>query len=93
MKDFVDRLSADLSGRYVHYLETLLVDLWSEAGFIEFKCGFALRSDHLMRCFQIKVPALAGDTDGERRLIVVMIFEEIEEKIDLAIAENKLDAN
>lgn len=93
MKDFVDQLSAELSERYVQYLDTFLVDLWSEAGFIEFRCGFSLRSDHLLRRFKIKVPALAGDTDGERRLIVVMIFEEIEEKIDLAISERKLDAN
>ncbi|WP_354044088.1 hypothetical protein [Devosia sp. UYZn731] len=62
MKDFVDRLSANLSERYVYYLETLLVDLWSG-------------SDH------------------QRRLIVVMIFEEIEEKTDLAISEHRLDAN
>jgi hypothetical protein len=93
MKELVDRLSAELSDRYVHYLETFLVELWSEAGFIEFRCLFTLRSDHLLRRFKIKVAALAGDTDAERRLIVVMIFDEIEEKIDLAIAERKRDAN
>lgn len=40
MKALVDRLSADLSERYVQYLDTFLVDLWSEEGFIEFRCGF-----------------------------------------------------
>lgn len=27
----MDRLSADLSERYIQYLETFMVDLWSEA--------------------------------------------------------------
>lgn len=89
MKATVDRLSAELTERYIHYLETFLVDLWSEAGFIEFRCGFTLRSDHILRRFKLKVPAVAGDTDGERKLIVVMIFEQIEDVIDKAVAENR----
>lgn len=93
MKALVDRLSAELSERYVHYLETFLVDLWSEAGFIEFRCGFTLRRDHELRRFTLKVPALAGDTDAERELLIVVIFEQIEELIDKAIAERRVAAN
>ena len=93
VKALIDQLSADLSARYVHYIETLLVDLWSEAGFIEFKCGFVLRSDHKLRRFTLKVPALDGDTEGERNLIIVMIFEQIEDMVDRAIAEEKVATN
>ena len=90
MKVTVDRLSAELTERYLHYLDTFMVDLWSEAGFIEFRCGFTLRSDHLLRHFKLKVPAIDGDTDGERNLIIVIIiFEQIEDIIDKAIAENR----
>ncbi len=89
MKAIVDRLSAELTERYIHYLEVFLVDLWSEAGFIEFRCSFTLRSDHLLRPFKLQVPAIAGDTDGERNLIIVVIFEQIEDIIDKAIAENR----
>ena len=52
MKATVDRLSAELTDKYVHHLDTFMVDLWSEAGFIEFR-----RSDHLLRRFKLKVPA------------------------------------
>lgn len=93
MKELVDRLSAELSERYIQYLETFLVDLWSEAGFIEFRCGFTLRRDHELRRFTLKLPAVAGETDGERGLLIVVIFEQIEELIDKAIAERKVDAN
>jgi hypothetical protein len=89
MKATVGRLSAELTERYIHYLETFMVDLWSEAGFIEFRCGFTLRSDHLLRRFKLKVPAVDGDTDGERNLIIAIIFEQIEDVIDKAIAENR----
>ena len=89
MKATVDGLSAELTERYLHYLETFMVDLWSEAGFIEFRCGFTLRSDHLLRRFKLKVPAVDGDTDGERNLIIAIIFEQIEDVIDKAIAEDR----
>lgn len=89
MKATVDRLSAELTERYLHYLETFMVDLWSEAGFIEFRCGFTLRSDHMLCRFKLKVPAVDGDTDGERNLIIAIIFEQIEDIIDKAIAENR----
>lgn len=32
MKALVDQLSVELSDRYVQYLETFMIDLWSEAG-------------------------------------------------------------
>ncbi|MFK4808692.1 hypothetical protein N8A98_00445 (plasmid) [Devosia neptuniae] len=93
MKATVDRLSNELTSRYVHYLETFLVDLWSDAGQIEFRCGFTLRTDHQLRQFTLKVPALAGDTDGERDLLIVVVFEQIEDMIDAAIAERRVAAN
>lgn len=93
MKALVDRLSAELSERYIQYLETFLVDLWSDAGFIEFRCGFALRRDHALRTFTLKVDADAGQTDDERDLLIAVVFDEIEEMLDLAISERKVDAN
>lgn len=93
MKALVDRLSAELSSKYIQYIETFMVDLWSEAGFIEFRCGFCLRRDHELRRFTLKVPAVAGETDGERELLIVVIFDEIEELVDKAIAEDRVGAN
>lgn len=93
MKALVDRLSADLADQYVHYLETFMVDLWSEGGFIEFRCGFTLRRDHELRTFTLKVDADAGQTDAERELLIAVVFDEIEEMLDLAIAAQKVDAN
>lgn len=43
MKALVDRLSVEFSERYVKYLETFMVDLWSEGGFVEFRAGYSLR--------------------------------------------------
>lgn len=93
MKALVDRLSGEVTAKYVVYLETFMVDLWSESGFIEFRCGFSLRRDHELRRFTIKVPAMAGETDAERELLIVVIFDEIEGKIDEAIAERRVAAN
>jgi hypothetical protein len=93
MKALVDRLSAELSDRYVQYLETFLVDLWSDVGFIEFRAGYSLRRDHLLRSFTVKVEADAGETDAERELLIIVVFDEIEEHIDLAISDNKVAAN
>lgn len=70
MKALVDRLSAELSDRYVQYLETLMVDLWSEAGLIEFRVGYAPRRDHKLRSFTVKVEADAGETDREREVFI-----------------------
>lgn len=93
MKALVNRLSAELSERYVQYLETFMVDLWSEAGFIEFRAGYSLRRDHQLRSWTVKVEADAGQTDAERELLVIVVFDEIEEQIDLAIAGNRVAAN
>ena len=93
MKALVDRLSAELTARYVQYLETFMVDLWSDAGFIEFRAGYSLRRDHQLRSFTVKVDADSGQTDAERELFVIVVFDEIEEQIDLAIADNRVDAN
>lgn len=93
MKGLVDRLSAELTARYVQYLETFMVDLWSERGFIEFRAGYTLRRDHQLRSFTVKVDAESGQTDAERELLVIVVFDEIEEQIDLAIADNRVDAN
>lgn len=92
IKALVDRLSSELSSRYQHYLEVFHVGLWSDVGSIEFRCSFALH-DEDPRDFTIKVPAVAGDTDGERQLLIVMVFEEIEHMIDMAIAERQVEMN
>lgn len=93
MKALVDRLSAELTAKYVHYLETFMVDLWSDRGFIEFRAGYSLRRDHELRSFTVKVDADSGQTDAERELLVIVVFDEIEEQIDLAIADSRVDAN
>ena len=93
MKALVDRLSAELSKRYVQYIETFMIDLWSEGGFIEFRAGYSLRRDHELRSFTVKVEADAGATDAERELLILVVFDEIEEQIDLAIAEDRVAAN
>ena len=67
MQDLVDRLSAELSNKYLTYIETFMVDLWSEDGFIEFRCGFTLRSDHVLkslvvRCQPQQEPAMPSVT-------------------------------
>lgn len=93
MKALVDRLSNELSGKYVTYLETLVVDLWSEDGFVEFRCGFSLRSDHVLQSLTVKLPAAAGTSDLEREVLIRAVFEELEEQIDLAIARDKVTTN
>ena len=92
IKALVDRLSSELSSRYLHYLEVFHVGLWSEAGNIEFRCTFALH-DEEPREFTIKVPAIAEDTDGERELLIVVVFEEIEHMVDMVVAERQAGKN
>lgn len=93
MKELVDQLSSELSERYVQYLETFMVDLWSDHGVVEFKAGYTLRRDHVLRSYTVKVEADGGQTDAEREFLISVVFDEIEERIDLAIADNKVDAN
>jgi len=93
VKAMVDSLSARLTSRYILYVETLLVDLWSADGFIEFRAGFTLRSDHILHDMTVKVPATSATNDVEREAIIVAIFEEIEAAIDDAVAGNRVAAN
>ena len=93
MDALVDRLSAELTSTYVQYLETFLVDTSIQAGLIEFRCGFSLRRDHKLRQFTLEIPEMSHETDGERELVVVAIFDEIEELIDKAIAERGTATN
>jgi hypothetical protein len=93
MQAVVDRLSNELSDKYLSYLKAFLVDLWSEAGFVEFRCDFTLRRDHTLRQFTLRVPAVIGETDGEREVLIIVVFEQIEQMIDEAIAESKTEVN
>ena len=93
MKALVERLSARLTEQYVHYVETFLIDLWSDDGVIEFRAGFSLRSDHILRDLTVKVPASSATSDAERVAIITAVFEEIEAAIDDAVADNRVDAN
>lgn len=93
MKELVDRLSAELSERYIQYLETLMVDLWSDHGFVDFRARYTLRRDHVLRSYAVRIEADTGQTDAERELLILVVFDEIQERIDMAIADNKVDAN
>jgi hypothetical protein len=39
------------------------------------------------------VPAVIGETDGERELLIIVVVEQIEQLIDEAVAENKGEVN
>lgn len=93
MKVYIDMLSESLIDQYKLYLETFMVDLWSDHGFIEFRTGFALRSDHKLRDFVIKVEASEAINDVERRAVIAAVFVEIEAAIDAAIADEVVAAN
>lgn len=93
MRHYVDRLSSTLVERYKLYVETFMVDLWSDHGLIEFRVGFALRVDHKLRSLVIKVDAAEAINDVERRAVIAAIFVEIEDRLDEAIAANLLEVN
>lgn len=93
MKAYVDRLSANLTEQYKIYLETFIVDLWSDHGLIEFRVGFTLRSDHQLRSFIVKVDAAEAINDVERMAVIAAIFVEIEDQLDTAIAGQTVAAN
>lgn len=86
MKAYIDGLSDYLVERYKLYIETFLIDLWSEAGIIEFRVGYALRRDHKLRSFVLKVRASSAVTGEERRAIVDALFAEIEDQLDELIS-------
>lgn len=93
MKAYIDKLTANLIDQYKLYIETFMVDLWSDHGLIEFHVGYALRADHKMRNFVIKVEAAEATNDVERRAVIAAIFLEIEDTIDEAIADELVEAN
>jgi len=93
MKAYIDKLSANLIDQYKLYIETFMVDLWSDHGLVEFHVGYALRSDHKLRNFVIKVEATDAINDVERRAILAALFVEIEDAIDAAIAGEMVEAN
>ena len=93
MKAYVDKLSADLVEQYKLYIEAFMVDLWSDDGFIEFRVGYALRSDHKLRSTVFKVGATEAINDVERRAVIAALFVEIEDHIDEAIASQVVAAN
>lgn len=41
----------------------------------------------------MEVDADSGQADAEPELLIIVVFDEIEEKIDLAIAGNRVAAN
>ncbi len=88
----VDRLGDELSRKYLPYPKTFLVDLWSEPGSIEF-LWFTLRRDHALRQFTLELPTVIGETDAERELVIIIVFEQIEQLVDEAVAENQAEVN
>lgn len=93
MEALVDRLSAELTARYVLYLKTFMVDLWSNKGLIEFRAGYSLRRDRQLRSFTVKVDADSGQSDCERELLIIVVFDEIDEQVGKAIANGRVHSN
>jgi len=93
MKAYVDKLSADLAEQYKLYIETFMVDLWSDHGLVEFRVGYALRSDHKLRSTVFKIEATEAINDIERRAVIAALFLEIEDHIDEAIAGQVVATN
>ena len=87
MKAQVDRMAAELLERYRHYLSELEVGLWSDAGFIEFRCTFRLRRDAGINGFTLGLPADSADTDAERAILIAGVFAVIEKRLIEAIEE------
>lgn len=87
MKAQVDRMAAELLERYRHYLSALDVGLWSDAGFIEFRCTFRLRRDAGVNRFTLGLPADSADTDAERAILIAGVFAVIEKHLNEAIEE------
>lgn len=93
MNAYVDKLSSNLIDQYKLYLETFIVDLWSDFGLIEFHVGYVLRSDHHLRNLVVKVEAADAINDTERRAVISAVFVEIEDAIDESIAAQVVAAN
>jgi len=93
MQATIDRLSEALSQRYLLYLETLLVELVSEHGSLEYRCGFTLRGDHELRTCRYGAPTTEWSTDMECQAIAIAVFDGLEQFIDEEIAGQLQDAN
>ena len=52
-----------------------------------------MRRNHAPRQFTLKVPAVIGEADGERELLIIMVFEQMQHLIDEAVAESKAEVN
>jgi hypothetical protein len=93
MQAYVDVLSSTLIERYKLYLQTFLVDLWSEGGLIEFRFGYSLRCDSKLHTRTFKVGAQEALTSAERLAIVDAMFAEIEDHIDETISATLVELN
>jgi hypothetical protein len=93
VKAMVEAQTARLTSQYVLYLETFVMDLWSDDGFIEFRAGFTLRNDHILHAMTVRIPATSAVTDIGRQAIIAAVFQQIEAKIDDVIAVNYMAAN
>ena len=87
MKAIIDRLTDELSERYLLYVEQVTVDIWSEGGEIELRCGFTLRRDHYERAVIFKLPATLANNDADREKVLGAVFQQFEILIDRAIAD------
>lgn len=88
MKAIIDKLSDELSERYLLYIERIAVDAWSEDGQIELRCGFTLRSDHYERAVIFKLPATLANIDTDREAVLGAVFKQFEILIDREIADD-----
>lgn len=93
MQAFIDELSSELTERYKLYLETFLLDLWSEDGMIEFRFGYTLRRARKLHTRVFKVGAEGALTTAERLAVVDALFIEIVDYIDETIAETLAELN
>lgn len=93
MQAYIDELSRELMERYKLYLETLLLDLWSEEGMIEFRFGYTLRRASRLHTRTFKIGAEEVLTTTERLAVVDALFLEVVDHIDETIAETLVELN
>lgn len=86
MGQLVDRLTAELTKRYLQHVETLVVDFRMEDGQAVLWLGFSLRSDHILRQLTLQADVDADHHELSQALIVKGMFQEIGAAIDLALA-------
>lgn len=93
MQAYIDELSGVLTERYKLYLQTFMVDLWTEHGLIEFRFGYSLRRDSKLHTRLFEVGAEAGLSPSEHLAIVDAMFAEIEDHIDETISQTLFELN